>query len=604
MGMRKSRAFRFAQLMRSVTVGDEGALNTLKVGDASIGSNGSVINLPEDSTIGGVAVPKVDLDIAPEVLDIQIATAAAGHAPPWNWTWEQSTLPYARRAITNSPEITVPLYKQGTYVINNFAKYELIGAMTQTHTLHLKWINGAGTQNNVSWATSTGPVSKTHADINGGTATNVQSMAVNVPTTITIPTLTAPTVTYDITHSSGAYVFSGTTVGSNPNLGPFYRGGTYTININAAGHPLYFTTDNGTNFATGTYFGEYTSGVTGSRTDSGTITFTVPANAPDTLYYQCGNHASMHGAITVKDLAVEVNNNGNYVIYAQHSQEGHAVPVELRPIPSLVNQMCLIYDAAVDKFVPQDLATYVENTPSFKNKIQEVAGTATLVAADGTALVASVKVYDDSTYLPLVGNNPGDLAFATDINSLFAWTGSVWASSKLSDAGGLTTGTLHIDRIANDAITAAKLANSINNEIAANTAKVSNIDHPLVQTAVPADAVFTDTNTTYSVGDGGLSENNFTNADHSKLNAIAASANNYTLPSTLPASMLTGDLPAISGANLTNLPSSGGSSGANLAFGDFSIDHSTGHLNLTWYGEASAGQVFSINNQGKLEVIV
>ena len=34
----------------------------------------------------------------------------------------------------------------------------------------------------------------------------------------------------------------------------------------------------------------------------------------------------------------------------------------------------------------------------------------------------------------------------------------------------------------------------------------------------------TDTNTTYSVGDGGLSQNNFTNADHSKLNAIEASA--------------------------------------------------------------------------------
>jgi hypothetical protein len=34
----------------------------------------------------------------------------------------------------------------------------------------------------------------------------------------------------------------------------------------------------------------------------------------------------------------------------------------------------------------------------------------------------------------------------------------------------------------------------------------------------------TDTNTTYSVGDGELSQNNFTNADHTKLNAIEASA--------------------------------------------------------------------------------
>jgi hypothetical protein len=40
----------------------------------------------------------------------------------------------------------------------------------------------------------------------------------------------------------------------------------------------------------------------------------------------------------------------------------------------------------------------------------------------------------------------------------------------------------------------------------------------------------TDTNTTYSVQDGELSENNFTNADHSKLDGIAASANNYSHP--------------------------------------------------------------------------
>jgi hypothetical protein len=34
----------------------------------------------------------------------------------------------------------------------------------------------------------------------------------------------------------------------------------------------------------------------------------------------------------------------------------------------------------------------------------------------------------------------------------------------------------------------------------------------------------TSTNTTYSVGDGGLTQNNFTDADHTKLNGIEASA--------------------------------------------------------------------------------
>jgi len=40
----------------------------------------------------------------------------------------------------------------------------------------------------------------------------------------------------------------------------------------------------------------------------------------------------------------------------------------------------------------------------------------------------------------------------------------------------------------------------------------------------------TDTNTTYSIGDGGLTTNDFTNADHTKLDGIAIGANNYTLP--------------------------------------------------------------------------
>jgi len=410
------------------------AASPIAIGSASISSSGSTINLPADSLVGGAALPKVDLDIAPETLVIDVASTAAGSTPPWLWNWTQSTLPYARLTIVNSPENAIALYKQGTYQINNFAKYTTFGAMTQTHTMHLKWIEGQGTQNNISWATVTGPISHTNSNINSGTATNIQRLAVAVPSTVTVPTLTAPTTAaYTVTAVSGAYVFAGNAaVGNNPNLGPFYRGGTYTVNISASGHPFYFTTDNGTNFVAGSYVGEYTSGVTNSRAVSGAITFTVPAGAPDTLYYQCGNHAAMHGAITIKDLAVTVNNNGNYVVYAQHSQEGHATPVELRPIPTLVNQMCLTYDASVGKFVPQDLATYVENTPSFKNKIQEVAGTATLVAADGTAIVATVNVYADSTYLPLVGNNTGDLAFATDINSLFAWTGTAWETSKSS----------------------------------------------------------------------------------------------------------------------------------------------------------------------------
>ena len=106
--------------------------------------------------------------------------------------------------------------------------------------------------------------------------------------------------------------------------------------------------------------------------------------------------------------------------------------------------------------------------------------------------------------------------------------------------------------IADDAVTEAKLANAINSAIAANTAKTSNATHTgdvtgstvltiandavdiamLSATGTASSSTFlrgdnswvTPTDTTYSVGDGGLTEINFTSADNTKLDGIEASA--------------------------------------------------------------------------------
>jgi hypothetical protein len=387
-----------------------------------------------NSTFSAANIFPFNLTIAPEVLTIQVAAPDAGDDTTWFWSWETSTLPYARTAITNSPQTSVPMYQQGIYTVNNFAGAVTYGNMTQTHGGKFKWIDGAGTQNLVSWAVDNGNVSVTNANINGGVATTVKRTTVTVPSTVTPPTLVQPSGgTYNVSFvSSGFYTIAGDAEGNNKGIGPLYRGSTYTFNLAAslASHPFYLTTDNGTSFVSGQYVGEYTTGVTGSRnngsTGQTTLTFTVPNNAPDTLYYQCGVHSMMRGTITVKSLAVETNINGNYVIYFQHSHEGHKTPVEIRPIPSLVNQMCVVYDASVNKFVPQDLATYVENTPSFKNKIREVAGTATLVAGNDVVVVPTIAIVEDASYLPLVNNRTGDISFAEDTQSLYIWDGTAW----------------------------------------------------------------------------------------------------------------------------------------------------------------------------------
>ena len=132
------------------------------------------------------------------------------------------------------------------------------------------------------------------------------SLAINFNPPITFDNLsgaagqTAPNETYNVAND-GSVSWQFTEIqGDNPIL-TLYRGATYTFNVTATGHPFYFSTDSGDNYSSGTYYGEYTDGVTGSRTDSGTITFTVPTDAPEELFYFCGNHSVMYGIVDIED---------------------------------------------------------------------------------------------------------------------------------------------------------------------------------------------------------------------------------------------------------------------------------------------------------------
>jgi len=295
--------------------------------------------------------------------------------------------------------------------------------MTQTHKIYLKWIEGAGIENLVSWAVNTDSVTGvTNPNINGGSPTEVQRLVINVPSTITLPTLNTPNVSYDVSFvSTGAYTFMGSAHGDNPDIGPFYRGGTYTFNLDASlsGHPFYLTTDDGTNYSAGNYVDEYTSGVTGSRNESGTLVFTVPNDAPDTLYYQCGNHNPMRGMITIKDLAVETNVDGNYVLYFQHDQDGHTTPVEIRPKRTLadVDNVCLVYDGTTGKFKVQDMGEYLDSTSQFQSKIANLVNTET---ADKPTTAQVTDKIKDETVFNINMHQGGDLQVITGTKRWYA----------------------------------------------------------------------------------------------------------------------------------------------------------------------------------------
>lgn len=82
----------------------------------------------------------------------------------------------------------------------------------------------------------------------------------------------------------------------NPPL-TLIRGQTYNFALQntPSNHPFNINTINTTGAAS-----QYNNGVTNNgATGTTIIQFVVPLSAPDSLHYNCGNHASMNGPITI-----------------------------------------------------------------------------------------------------------------------------------------------------------------------------------------------------------------------------------------------------------------------------------------------------------------
>jgi hypothetical protein len=102
-----------------------------------------------------------------------------------------------------------------------------------------------------------------------------------------------PTMRWSIgANGSSDYSFSGPGFAGATNDPVLYlmRGHTYIfVNTTGTSHPFEFRVSNGG--------AEYTSGISGSKT--ATQIFTVPMDAPSTLYYQCTIHSAMGNTINI-----------------------------------------------------------------------------------------------------------------------------------------------------------------------------------------------------------------------------------------------------------------------------------------------------------------
>ena len=141
---------------------------------------------------------------------------------------------------------------------------------------------------------------------------------------------------FDVNVAGGKYYLSEITAGSHitttqvqqPTVN-LHRGHTYKFKVkdtslSAGSHPFYITaTGNGGD----SYAYEYTSGVTNSRvqTVGHSLIFRVPQDAPEKLYYQCGNHGNMGGTLKIHDNTgslvgsemtgnfIDIHMSGNFV---------------------------------------------------------------------------------------------------------------------------------------------------------------------------------------------------------------------------------------------------------------------------------------------------
>ena len=89
------------------------------------------------------------------------------------------------------------------------------------------------------------------------------------------------------------------------------RGETYLFDFTTDGHPFYIKSSLGTGTA-----GQYDSGVInqGSSSANQDLIFTVPDDAPDTLYYQCSAHYQMNGVIRIVDpLTKDSSNDSRFI---------------------------------------------------------------------------------------------------------------------------------------------------------------------------------------------------------------------------------------------------------------------------------------------------
>ena len=259
---------------------------------SNTGTNGQYLSKQSGNT-GGLTWATVDLTDTKNDELYQWTLGASGGS---DYTFSGPGL----TGTVNDPELH--LIRGQTYKFINNSSGHPFRIQSTTAT------SGGGTQYNTG---------VTNNDATGNTSTNVLTFEVpqDAPNRLyyqctshpsMFGTLNISSATPEITWTLGApssshYTFSGSGFSAATNDPTLYliRGQTYKFNNQSGGHPFRIQSTTATSGG-GT---QYNTGVTNNDATGGTatnvLTFVVPMDAPNKLYYQCTSHPAMFGAIKI-----------------------------------------------------------------------------------------------------------------------------------------------------------------------------------------------------------------------------------------------------------------------------------------------------------------
>jgi len=247
---------------------------------------------------------------------------------------------------------------------------------------------------------------------------------INALTTSDVPEPTvAGNETFTVTNSgTGAYVVASV---NNPTF-TLVKGNTYTFVINASGHPFWIQSASGA-YSSGNI---YSTGTTNLGTDNGTITWTIPLNAPSVLYYACQLHSSMQGTINLVDP-------GNlYFTHARAINAASATFIPLSSQQSIINSASAAAVSAVLDSAPgaldtlNELAAALNDDSSFATTV-----TNSLAAKLNASSASTIYLTQASASTSYVAqNSTGNEYIQDQASSLFVHSNHTNVTATYDDA--------------------------------------------------------------------------------------------------------------------------------------------------------------------------